>query len=153
MPKAVENTTTPAPLPQSDARHATRRCILAGTAAALSASVAALPALAAATAGPHPDAALVALCRRCLCEADYVNTAALGEDWSDDEVDAACDPIRAMEEEICAAVPVSVAGLAAKAEVVRRTMSSQHADECCDTRMQLSLFENIEAMAKGAAHG
>ena len=32
-------------------------------------------------------------------------------------------------------------------------MSFEAAEECCDTRMQLSLFNNIEAMAKGVAHG
>ena len=104
------------------------------------------------TAGPHPDAALIALCRRGLAEIDYVNTAALGADWSDDEVDAACDMIHAMEAQITAAVPVSIAGLVAKARIVRRTMSFEAAEECCDTRMQLSLFDNIEALAKEPAH-
>jgi hypothetical protein len=45
--------------------------------------------------------------------------------------------------------------LVAKARVVRRTMSFEAAEECCDTRMQLSLFNNIEAMALAgeAVHG
>ncbi len=86
-----------------------RRRILAGTAVALSAPVAAVPALAAVTEGPHPDAALIALCRRCLERTDYVNTAALAENWSDEKVNAACDEIHAMEAQITAAVLVSVA--------------------------------------------
>ena len=57
----------------------------------------------------EPDAALIALCRRCLERTDYVNTAALAEEWSDDKLDAACDVIHAMETQITAAVLVSVA--------------------------------------------
>ena len=86
-----------------------RRRLLAGTAAALSAPVAAVPALGAASAPANPDAALIALCRRCLERTDYVNTAALAENWSDEKVNAACDEIHAMETQITAAVPVSVA--------------------------------------------
>ena len=84
-----------------------RRRLLAGTAAALSAPVAAVPALAGAF--REPDAALIALCRRCLERTDYVNTAALAENWSDEKVNAACDEIHAMEAQITAAVLVSVA--------------------------------------------
>jgi hypothetical protein len=58
---------------------------------------------------PEPDAALIALCRRCLEQTDYVNTAALAENWSDEKVNAACDEIHAMEAQITAAVLVSVA--------------------------------------------
>jgi hypothetical protein len=58
---------------------------------------------------PEPDAALIARCRRCLERTDYVNTAALAENWSDEKVNAACDEIHAMEAQITAAVLVSVA--------------------------------------------
>ena len=86
-----------------------RRRILAAGTAALASPLAAVPALAAVTEGPHPDAALIARCRRCLERTDYVNTAALAENWSDEKVNAACDEIHAMEAQITAAVLVSVA--------------------------------------------
>ena len=84
-----------------------RRRILAAGTAALASPLAAVPALAGAP--PHPDAALIALCRRCLERTDYVNTAALAENWSDEKVNAACDEIHAMDAQITAAVLVSVA--------------------------------------------
>ena len=83
-----------------------RRRVLAATVAAIAAPMAALPALAGAS---EPDAELIALCRRCLERTDYVNTAALAENWSDEKVNAACDEIHAMEAQITAAVLVSVA--------------------------------------------
>ena len=73
-------------------------------------TAAAVPALGAALSAPaNPDAVLIALCRRCLERTDYVNTAALAENWSDEKVNAACDEIHAMEAQITAAVLVSVA--------------------------------------------
>jgi hypothetical protein len=124
------------------------------SAAALSAPVAAVPALAALSAGPHPDATLLDLCRRCLEAADSVNngTAFPDGEMDDDELAELCDDIHEMEIAITALAPVTLTGLAAKAAFVRKTLDVAGADlsdpNCHHARLERSVYDNIREFAK-----
>ena len=127
-----------------------RRRVLSGTALALACPMAVAPALAVVPVGPHPDAALLALCRRAKAEADWINKGDHGLD--DDGIAAACGAINEMLFEIAAAVPVTAEGLAAKAHVVRETLFEDGFDDYLDGILLGGLFGSIDAMARETAH-
>ena len=125
-----------------------RRRLLAGT-AALASPLAAVPTLAAITAGANPDATLFDLCRLFHAKRYHVNHET--PDDIDDDLDVLCDEVRDIAGRIVETPARTLTGLAAKGRVLIDDADGRLSDP--SPGLLESILEDIATLAGEAVHG
>ncbi len=126
-----------------------RRRLLAGT-ATLASPLAAVPTLAAITAGANPDATLFDLCRLFHAKRYHVNHET-PDDIDDDDLDVLCDEVRDIAGRIVETPARTLTGLAAKGRVLIDDADGRLSDP--SPGLLESILEDIATLAGDAAHG